>query len=315
MSKIPHGRFHFAAQPMKASAWLDSSAIHPQADEELRCLREEVIALKVSLADRETALAKAALHAEQTHKRWHEESHAAEAIRLAAAEERWRQQSANALAEVTARCEAAEALLAQLREEAARARNDVVRDGLLAKRSNYETEFEQSFLSMESEPGQESRIVLRPDRIGVADDPFEDGLRESQTHPARAVFVSLFLAVLAITSYASIESLPQNFLFPFKVAISGSDPTAGRSGAPNAAAPVQSTNVTQQVAVVVRDVNVRANPSNTAPVVATLPHGLKVATMERRGNWTLVNTKGDGRNIAREGWVYSSFLKGESSTH
>ena len=66
------------------------------------------------------------------------------------------------------------------------------------------------------------------------------------------------------------------------------------------------------MAVVVRDVNVRASPSNAAAVVSTLARGAKVATIERRGNWTLVQIGGDSRNIKpRRGWVYGSFLRDE----
>src|SRR6185295_363243 len=121
-------RLRDVAQPMRDPPERDLRNFRDalQQDDEVLRLREEVTALKSTLADREMALAKAALEAEESRSRWQQESQAAllkaeqawmahEAARLAAAEAQWREQSALALAEVTARCEAGEAVLAQLK--------------------------------------------------------------------------------------------------------------------------------------------------------------------------------------------------------
>ena len=68
----------------------------------------------------------------------------------------------------------------------------------------------------------------------------------------------------------------------------------------------------QGFAAVASDVNLRAAPSTTARVIATLPRGLKVATIERRGEWTFVQVEGEGNTQPRRGWVFSSFLKEET---
>jgi len=113
-------------------------------DAELR-LREELADAQSALAEREAALEQARLSAEQTQQRlrqefktalsrahsdWkageaarlaaaealtHADSKAGEAARLATAEANWRRQSESALAELTARCERAEAALANAR--------------------------------------------------------------------------------------------------------------------------------------------------------------------------------------------------------
>src|SRR5262245_3569713 len=129
------GRFNFGSA-YAADTGPDDVALHDQAKGELDRLHRELAALKATLADRETALANAALDAQRSYERWQQESRQAlldaerawkadEAVRFAAAQAQWQQQSADALAEATARREAAERNLAQLGREAARERNDV----------------------------------------------------------------------------------------------------------------------------------------------------------------------------------------------
>jgi uncharacterized protein YgiM (DUF1202 family) len=64
------------------------------------------------------------------------------------------------------------------------------------------------------------------------------------------------------------------------------------------------------MAVVNHAANVRAGPSSTAEIVSTLQRGGKVASLEQRGNWTLVEFAADnGKSQPRQGWVYSSFVE------
>jgi hypothetical protein len=68
----------------------------------------------------------------------------------------------------------------------------------------------------------------------------------------------------------------------------------------------------QHMLVVVRGVNVHASPSAAAEVVATLPTGLKITMIERRGNWTLVEIGQAGQSAEpKKGWVFNTFLKDE----
>jgi len=62
--------------------------------------------------------------------------------------------------------------------------------------------------------------------------------------------------------------------------------------------------------VVVHGVKVHASPSPAATVVSTLPRDLKVAMIERRGKWTLVEIK-DHSPKPEQGWVFETFLKDE----
>ena len=64
----------------------------------------------------------------------------------------------------------------------------------------------------------------------------------------------------------------------------------------------------RRMAVVVRDVSVRAGPSGAAEIISTLQRGLKVATLGHSGNWKLVQID-DKKIQPRQGWVYHSVLQ------
>src|SRR5262245_51465926 len=196
MSK--YGRFNF-----DSAYAVNPGPIGDQAEGELYRLRRELAALKETLADRETALANAALDAQQSRERWQQEIQhalsdaeqawkAEEAARFAAAEAQWRQQSADAVAEATARDEAAELKVEQLgrdaeliadaasteatapyeatepmAEQQARATESIA-DAAAPKATKPAAKFEDFISQAQSERvhrAQEARIVLRPDRI------------------------------------------------------------------------------------------------------------------------------------------------------
>jgi len=294
-------RFRFASSPTESSARLDTRAAQDQSadefrrlsdelrldplrpDTELHRLRDELTALKATLAEREMALAKAALEAEQARERWQQETQAelrkAEqawmarvASRFAEAEAKWRKQSGRALADATARCEAAEAVLEQLKRESSR-------DDVFARTA----------------------------------EPIEEEPRKPRANLLRDVLIVAALVALAVTAYPSIEPfLPQSWQSGIASVTSDPGPIAGDSGT-SAAAPATSSNVAaRHSAVVLRDVNVRAGPSATAKVVSTLRQGLRVLVIEQRGGWTSVQIVGDNASTKPlEGWVYGSFLRVE----
>ena len=62
-----------------------------------------------------------------------------------------------------------------------------------------------------------------------------------------------------------------------------------------------------------RAVNVRAEPSVSAPIAANLKRGAQVSVLERRGNWDRVEVvalsqPAAQQTAAQQGWVYSSYL-------
>jgi len=274
-------------------------------------------ALQATLADREAALANAASDTEHVRERGRQEVEEAlakakareadEAARLAAAQTEWRKQSANALSEATARYQTAEGVLTELRMQSDRARSGAVGG---SSRSASRTSFGPKPTAREPEaaairlPTREERgsgtqdplVVLRPKHVMAAS---ESPPRKRRTF--RDIVVVASLAIAVIVSYPSVEPLlPENLRSNIAAIIGEYAPS------PNF--------TVQGFASVVSDVNLRAGPSTTARVIATLPSGLKVATVGRRGEWTFVEIADDRRNSQpRRGWVFGSFLKDETA--
>jgi uncharacterized protein YgiM (DUF1202 family) len=112
----------------------------------------------------------------------------------------------------------------------------------------------------------------------------------------RDLFVAVALGIAAIVAYPSIEQ----YL-----------PYAWRSNITavmNQFRPVQAV-ASQGSAVDVSDLNLRQGPSTSTAVVALLPRGSNVATIEKRGDWMLVQLEADNRAQPTRGWVFGSFLK------
>jgi hypothetical protein len=264
------GRFNFSSTHARVSADRDEGL--NQAESELDRLQRELHALKATLADRETALAKAALDAREARGRWQEEL----ASRLAAAESEWRQHSATAFADVAA---------AQPGSD-----HDAEEQPLAEQHSHIEAGADQVSAAVATsatlaDTTQESNIVIRTNRVWAeAVEAADDTRRASRQHALFGVVAAASLAILAITAMAT---------------------TGGR--------PVEGS-TSQDFAVALSGVNVRSGPSTVAKVISTLPRGVKVATIEERGSWTLVQFEDAGRDAApRKGWVHGSLLKRQPS--
>jgi hypothetical protein len=311
-----------------------------QASGELRRLHDELAAVQATLKDREAALAQARSDAEHARKCGAQEAQdslrkaeqawkAGESTRFASAEARWRKQSGSALAEATARYEAAETALAQLRTQATRQPSvdaniggSAAFDELVAlrmKRADRETELAQLHLATEENAKrtmQGSKIVIRRNQmIDSVETLGKERRTPKRPGPIRDALVAASLAVFAITAYPSVVPLlPERWRSNIGAIAGGIGPMIDHTSAPLGSPPPTSPNIAaQQMAVVARDVNLRANPSTAAEVITTLPRGRKIATIEQRGNWTLVQI--DGKNDERQplrGWAYSSFLNVES---
>ena len=299
------------------AAHAETAAARTQADGNIRSLQDQLAALQATLADRETALANAASDTEHVRERGRQEVEEAlakakareadEAARLAAAQTEWRKQSANALSEATARYQTAEGMLTEIRMQSDRARSGAVGG---SSRSASRTSFGPKPTAREPEaaairlPTREERgsgtqdplVVLRPKHVMAAS---ESPPRKRRTF--RDIVVVASLAIAVIVSYPSVEPLlPENLRSNIAAIIGEYAPS------PNF--------TVQGFASVVSDVNLRAGPSTTARVIATLPSGLKVATVGRRGEWTFVEIADDRRNSQpRRGWVFGSFLKDETA--
>jgi hypothetical protein len=287
------------------------------AEGTIRGLQEQISAVQATLAEREAALAGAALDAERTREQTRQELDAVlakmktwqaeETQRLAAAEAKWKQQSAAALTEAQSRYQAAEGALVQLRIESDRARSNATGGSITAPKSGDRSVFGTKAAAREPEPvairlptrearGQaKEQIVLQPHRV------LEDPHPHKKRGMGRDLLVVAVLAIVVIVAYPRIEPLIPE---PWRSNIAS---LTGDFGSASVAA--------QGSAVVIRDVNLRVGPSTSANIVSTLPQGLNVATLARRDEWTFVEVGADSRNPQpRRGWVFSSFLKDEAAS-
>jgi len=218
MSK--YGRFNFGSANSNGTEWTETVGERGPLGDEVCRLRSELTALKVAFSDRETALARAALDAQQARDRWQRELSnaqnawkAEEAVRLAAAEAQWREQFESALAEVTARCEAAELMLARPARAAADEPNEAFDRDYLAERANRATELQQ-IISAPAAEGEgrteESNIVIRNNRVWAAQ-AIEQRRRASRENATRSIVAAALLGLFAVAGYAGIEALLQSW--------------------------------------------------------------------------------------------------------
>jgi hypothetical protein len=276
-------------------------------------MQDQVSAMQATLAERERALSQSERAREQGQqelesalakaKSWQAE----EAQRLAAAEAQWKAQSAKALAEAQARYQAAEGALVQLRLDADRARSQATGGSIGSSKSVDRSVFgtkapaparapkPESLPSPAREtPGrgtQEHKIVLQPGGLSVEREYEAPAPRKRSA--GREFVAAAVLVVGTIVAYPRIEPLIPE---PWRTNIAAVTARFGLS----------SNVVAQGSAVVVRDVNLRSGPSTAAEIIATLPRGLKLTTLARREEWTLVQIEGDS---PKQGWVFSSFLE------
>jgi hypothetical protein len=295
-----------------------------QDESDARRLREELASAHAVLGDRDMALAQTRLTAERALHRVQQGADTAlakaqaswkadEAARFAAAEAQWRKQSASALADATARYKEAETALAQIRvrgggldkgesETVARLRGEIeVLQSALADRDN---DLLHTRPMPEVREAHSPRIAIRENHDWENAEPREEKSKTPR-RLIRDVVVVAALAASAIIFWPRLESyIPPGWLPG--TAESSSTTDAHVSPPAPTVAPVPQ----QHMAIVIRAANVRTDPAKTATVMLTLQHGIQVATIGERNNWTLVriDTKG---SKSQQGWVYSLFLKSE----
>jgi exonuclease SbcC len=313
-----------------AEARAEAETARDQGKEiEFHRLREECTTMRATLADRETELTRMGLAAEQAHDIWQQESAAAlsqaqvawraeEVARLAAAEAQWRNQSASDLAEATQRFERAEAALkeAHAKPQTHHDRSDhaeIIR--LREERAALQAALAQRDIALDQmraavEPSREIRAPKTPMVITQARMRNRAGELNTQRkaqplrHLVRDSLVAACLAVSAIVFYPRIGAL-----------IPGMGNGVGSAAPVGSPAPAAPHIADQRMAVLIHGANVRAGPSGTAEVISALQAGAKVATVEQRGNWALVQIDGESDNAKpRQGWVYRSFLKDSDGT-
>jgi hypothetical protein len=279
---------------------------------ELQASREKAAGLQKLLGERDAALACAVAAAEQARLGSQREMQdallkaegewrAQEAVRDSAVEAQLRKDSARALAEATARCEVAEAALAQARlkpkdDNRLQSELAVVR-ATLAKREAELVQARSAIGQAREQPEPES--VAQPFRVRDFVKPPEKDRKPDNGRFIRDVSVAACFGVVGVVFYPDISAL----IF-------------GDAPAPAPAKPVAAVSVpvappvAERRMAVARVAKLRAGPSTATDVVSTLQRGADVAVIEARGKWTLVRVEGEkGKTAPLQGWVSSALLK------
>ncbi|HWA91313.1 MAG TPA: SH3 domain-containing protein [Rhizomicrobium sp.] len=295
-------------------------------ESEIRRLGAEIDGLRVSLAGRDRDLSQARADMEQAKIAWRKDSEAAlaislndykqgEAARLRAAEEQSQQQGQAALAKVAKRVQQLEADLAQSRAHAEALMRRGDSDDIKQLRRDFghlqallsEREQEIAQLRLDSEHARERWTADARMSLQKAEQDWRDEAEDSEARALRAqttrryirdAILAASLSAIAVLFYLSMGDSGWWALIPGtsqdapQIAATAPTPNAP---AKQAAAPTLS---------VLKSANLRAAPSRTATVIATLPRDSQVASFERQGNW--VRVKSDATR--KEGWVYATYL-------
>jgi hypothetical protein len=274
------------------------------------------------------ALVQARAEMEQARLVWRSESDAAlaaalndrkqsEAARLRLAEEQSQAQSQAALAKAAKRVQQLEADLQQSRAQAdalmRRGDSDDIRQlrkefghlqGQLAER-----EQQIAQLRLDGEHARERWSAEARMSLQKAEQDWRSEAQGAEARALRAQTTRRYIrdAILA-ASFSAIAVL-------FYLSMDGAGiwsllPGTGGADAPQAAADAPATAGALATAQglpmleVLKAANLRAAPSRSAAVIATLPRDSRVASLAHQGNW--VRVKSD--HAHKEGWIYATFL-------
>ena len=306
-----------------------SASAVPDDGAELVRLRSELKSLRQTLGERDGDLARAQLEhstASDTALVNYEDAlaearsawAAAEAARLAAAEESWREQAQAELATAIQRYKQAEAELAEtlarggegrsprdkveilrLREEVENLKSTVAIRDVELSQAHATAEQMRKRLDLENEeilPGLNRGRRMSDRARGTERD--ETGKRPIWRDIALVAAVAAF----GILLYPRIVALVPDDWWPASSYSDDSTPDAAPHRPAPAPAAVPPTDIVAHAA------NVRSGPAKTASVVATLDRDVAVWTIEKKGNWVHIEfSTGDAKK--HDGWVFNTFLK------
>ncbi len=310
-----------------------SSAIETR-DAEIARLGAESTVLRETVAEREREIIRAHAEIEQAKHEWRKQSEAqfaqaldewkkGEAARILAAEAQSQEQAEVAQARIAQRLKQAEKELKESRAQAdaLRQRGDAEDVRKLRREFGHlqavlaEREMEIAQLRLDSEHARERWTAEARITLQKAEHDWKVEAEETERQQARAftmrrtardVVLAASLSVVAVMAYLHFDLASLVNLWP---PLANWVDTAPSAPVIKASPPVRqaAAPATPPLATVLRAANVRATPSKTADIVATLPRDSDVATLEHRGNWVRVNITLAHKD--RQGWVYTTYLK------
>jgi len=228
------------------------------------------------------------------------------------------QDAARALAELQARCEAAETSL----RSAQAAREKTEADDVYVRGLNQEIKNLQAILVDRETAIARAEASLEQMQIGVVARPApahweplpgsfsqpREEEKKPESHLARdflLVFAVVGLGCLTFFFGPSLLAAANLQLPGFSNLLTAHDDD---SDAPALPPPPPARAVKPQpLAVVLRAVNLRAAPSTSAQVIASLAQGTAVVILDRQGNWDQVATVMSDKT-SRKGWAYGSYI-------
>ncbi len=290
---------------------------------ELRRLGIQLETLKAALSQREAELAEARSEIARSHALWSAE----EAVRLAAAEAKWCEETEQALEKL--RHEKAEAVtpsrsgaskfhrldgeldrlrtaLAQREAELADTRGDLAR-----ARERWKTDLQrtldvskQAWLAEEEQRLKIARAEWEREERAAHDacEEIEDDTPRQHLRFFRDATVGVLLAAAAMFVYREVAPGITANGYLRTTPVTAGDMQPAHPAAPPPAAAAQNF-------VVVHGVNLRVAPSSSASVVATLVRGARVAVIGQQGAWTHIRVDSADGKLSQQGWVFASYLK------
>ena len=238
--------------------------------------------------------------------------------RLMTAQALWQQKADKALAEVATHNKMAGAALAA----------DARSDDAYVSGLNREIKRLQAVLVDREVSTARAQAQLEQVRIGAVPDtpgtrwrplsnrPSPEGDRtadKGKSHLVRDVVAVFVVVIIAVVLFPQIEIMLPDSIQSQIASFSGSVEHTSDKTTPLPTTHTAGQNPAQLIALVVRSVNIRAEPSASATLVASLKLGAQVQIIEKHGKWNRVAVAGVGK-ITQQGWVYGSYLQ-EAGIH
>ena len=239
--------------------------------------------------------------------------------RLRAAQMQWEKESAAALAQVAARCEAAEASLASARKTIASSAEDdgyvrtlereiktlratlVDREAAIVHANALQDQMRLG--TVRETPGARWQPLSNRAQIDRAETPEEE---TSKRQLLRDVFIVVTAVVALVIAFPWLESLLPDDVRTQIVTVGGLFAPAAPEAAVTPPARVAATQpkAVHPVMYATRAINVRSEPSVSASLAASLKRGAAVTVLEKRDSWDRVEISGS----QQQGWVFNSYL-------
>jgi len=237
------------------------------------------------------------------------------AERMQSAQAEWQQSAAKERAEITARCETAEAALVAARGNTQTAEMDEYVRGLnreikslqatLVDREAALAQAHASLEQMRFGAARETPALPRLSHPRMSFGPTNQTQGDkADSHLVRDVVIVFAVVMAAVLLFPQFETVtPSDHSWHIETA-GGPSQDAPK---PATSAPLTPAAMKYPTATILREVNLRTLPSVSADVLASLKSGTQIAILENRGNWDRVQIAGEGGTV-QQGWVYHSYL-------